>query len=87
MSERTIKPYELAALDADEAVIFSRRGIISRAICPQPDFVDGVGEAITAVKPLLQPIARLSSAPAPAPAARPVPSAARGRVSGAARPV
>ena len=53
MNERTIKPYELAALDADEAVIFSRQGRISRAICPQPEFVEGVGQIMMETKPLL----------------------------------
>jgi type IV secretion system protein VirD4 len=48
--ERVIKPYELAALDADEAVIFAPRGILYRAICPQPEYLPHVGDAIRAAR-------------------------------------
>ncbi len=37
ISERVVKPYEVAALDADEALIYGRRGRVYKTICPQPD--------------------------------------------------
>lgn len=37
INERCVKPHELAALDADEALIFARRGRMHRSICPQPE--------------------------------------------------
>jgi type IV secretion system protein VirD4 len=60
-SERVIKPYEIAALDADEAVIFTRRGRIDRAICPQPDLLPGIGEAIQAARLDMKPAAQPST--------------------------
>ena len=37
INERCVRPYEIAALDADEALIFARRGMMHRSICPQPE--------------------------------------------------
>jgi hypothetical protein len=45
-SERTVKTYELAKLNADEAVIFSRRGMIEKTICPQPNIIQGISNAM-----------------------------------------
>lgn len=39
INQRCVRPYELAALDADEALIFGRRGQMHRAICPQPEVI------------------------------------------------
>ena len=39
INERCVRPHELAALDADEALIFARRGEMHRAICPQPEVI------------------------------------------------
>ena len=44
--ERVMKPHELAALDQDEAVLFTRRGLNHLAILPQPEFLPGVSEAL-----------------------------------------
>lgn len=49
-SERVIKPYEIAALDADEAVIFTRRGRINRVICPQPEQLPDIRDAMRAAR-------------------------------------
>ena len=46
MNERVIKPHELAALDKDESVYFDRRGKVHVAVCPQPEYIDGVSEAL-----------------------------------------
>jgi type IV secretion system protein VirD4 len=48
--ERVMKPHELAALDQDEAVLFTRRGLMHLAILPQPEFLPGVGEALQAAR-------------------------------------
>jgi len=39
IQERVLKPYELAALDQDEAVLFSRRGQVTLSVLPQPDLL------------------------------------------------
>ncbi len=39
IQERVLKPYELAALDQDEAIIFARRGEIRLSVLPQPDLL------------------------------------------------
>jgi len=39
INQRCVRPHELAALDADEALIFARRGQMHRAICPQPEVI------------------------------------------------
>jgi type IV secretion system protein VirD4 len=39
VNEPLVKPHELAALDADEAVLFGRRGLLHFSICPQPEFL------------------------------------------------
>ena len=44
--ERVMKPHELAALDQDEAVLFTRRGLYHLAILPQPEFLPGISEAL-----------------------------------------
>jgi type IV secretion system protein VirD4 len=48
--ERVMKPHELAALDQDEAVLFTRRGLMHLAILPQPEFLPGVSEALQAAR-------------------------------------
>src|ERR1700730_10430326 len=48
--ERVMKPHELAALDQDEAVLFTRRGLMHLAILPQPEYLPGVGEALQAAR-------------------------------------
>ncbi|HEV7911276.1 MAG TPA: type IV secretory system conjugative DNA transfer family protein [Methylocella sp.] len=48
--ERVMKPHELAALDQDEAVLFTRRGLMHLAILPQPEYLPGVGEALEAAR-------------------------------------
>jgi len=59
INERCVRPYELAALDADEALIFGRQGKMHRAICPQPEELTGVkveirkARALTTDKPPL----------------------------------
>ena len=50
INERCVRPHELAALDADEALLFARRGRMHRAICPQPEILPGVREAIEAAR-------------------------------------
>jgi type IV secretion system protein VirD4 len=40
IQERVLKPYELAALDQDEAVLFSRGGKVRLSVLPQPDLLD-----------------------------------------------
>src|SRR5208283_1790221 len=72
INERCVRPHELAALDADEALIFARRGEMHRAICPQPDSASApchngrdqsarlaVAVRVPALAPLLQVVARL----------------------------
>lgn len=39
IQERVLKPYELAALDQDEAVLFIRRGEVRLSVLPQPDLL------------------------------------------------
>jgi len=48
ISEPRVRTTELAALDADEALIFGRGGEIYKTLCPQPQWLrdDGVAEAI-----------------------------------------
>jgi type IV secretion system protein VirD4 len=53
INERCVKPYELAALDADEALIYARRGKMFRAICPQPEVLPGIQDAITAARAVI----------------------------------
>lgn len=48
--ERVMKPHELAALDQDEAVLFTRRGLMHLAILPQPEYLPGVGDALQAAR-------------------------------------
>jgi type IV secretory pathway TraG/TraD family ATPase VirD4 len=48
--ERVMKPHELAALDQDEAVLFTRRGLMHLAILPQPEYLPAVGEALQAAR-------------------------------------
>jgi type IV secretion system protein VirD4 len=48
--ESVMKPHELAALDQDEAVLFTRRGLRHLAILPQPEFLPGVSEALRAAR-------------------------------------
>ena len=48
--ESVMKPHELAALDQDEAVLFTRRGLRHLAIMPQPEFLPGVREALQAAR-------------------------------------
>jgi type IV secretion system protein VirD4 len=48
--ESVMKPHELAALDQDEAVLFTRRGLRHLAILPQPEFLPGVSEALQAAR-------------------------------------
>ncbi len=53
INERCVRPHELAALDADEALIFARRGLMHRAICPQPERVEGVNKRIERARALM----------------------------------
>lgn len=39
IQERVLKPYELASLDQDEAVLFTRRGEVRLSVLPQPDLL------------------------------------------------
>ncbi len=39
INERVLKPYELAALDQDEAILFARRGEVRLTVLPQPDLL------------------------------------------------
>lgn len=53
INERCVRPYEIAALDADETLIFARRGEMYRSICPQPEVLPRVREAILAVRSVI----------------------------------
>ena len=53
LSERRIKPYEIAALDADEALIFARRGFVHKSICPQPEMLPEVRTYIGAARAII----------------------------------
>jgi type IV secretion system protein VirD4 len=46
INEPRIHPREIAGLDADEAVIFGRRGRIALAICPQPHILPATRQAM-----------------------------------------
>lgn len=48
--EPTIKPHELATLDADETVIFHSSGQMFLSVCPQPEYVEGAANALAAAK-------------------------------------
>lgn len=48
--ESVMKPHELAALDQDEAVLFTRRGLRHLTILPQPELLPGVSEALQAAR-------------------------------------
>ncbi len=59
--ERVMKPHELAALDQDEAVLFTRRGLMHLAILPQPEFLPGVGEALQAARRDIEEAGKVSA--------------------------
>jgi type IV secretion system protein VirD4 len=48
--ESVMKPHELAALDQDEAVLFTRRGLRHLAILPQPELLPAVSEPLQAAR-------------------------------------
>jgi type IV secretion system protein VirD4 len=60
--ERVMKPHELAALDQDEAVLFTRRGLMHRAILPQPEYLPGVSEALQAARCDIEDAGQVSAA-------------------------
>jgi type IV secretion system protein VirD4 len=60
--ERVMKPHELAALDQDEAVLFTRRGLMHQAILPQPEYLPGVSEALQAARRDIEDAGQVSAA-------------------------
>ena len=46
MNERVVKAHEIAALDRDETIVFSRMGKIHLTVCPQPELLPGIKEAM-----------------------------------------